>query len=374
MRRASIIFAALLGGCTTSTSPTPPTEVCTQTSERRVVTADFLNRSLSVFDESRLVDPACDAASAMVARIDLSAHPPGPLEVELTAGGDRAIVSSAPGFLAGNIIDESEIEEGHALLVVDLGSGQVDHVITLPHAPMGIAISPDDRFVLTANYGTSDEIGDTLSVIDLEAGTLIDTHTVGSRPEQVALSADGSTGLINAAEEDTVRSMTVDGANIVMSDPIAVGADPSDVALPSTSTALVTSSLGFSFSVIDTTDPGAPSVIAEHPTPSGIPYGVAHIPGTNEALVTTFLSTVTLVHLDLSAEPPAVLQEIAIEGSTFTLGAAVTSDGGHAFVPQPNDQRLSIVDLASGEAHFHQWLADTGPTYVAVQPDPAIDP
>jgi len=231
---------------------------------------------------------------------------------------------------------------------------------------MGLAITPDARHALSANYGDADVEGRTLSVIDIEAGEIIADYDVGARPEQVVISADGKRGLVNAAEDDTVRSFSIDGAELTLSDPLVVGSDPSDVAFVSGDRAVVTSSLALGYSLIDTSAP-QPTLIGEFSTPSGVPYGVTSLADGSEILVTTFLAGATVLHSDISGDTPTSLAEIRLEGSAFTLGAM--SDGqGHAFVPQPNDQRLSIVDLERQSARSLQWLDAVGPTYVAIQP------
>jgi hypothetical protein len=95
---------------------------------------------------------------------------------------------------------------------------------------------------------------------------------------------------------------------------------------------------------------------------------VALVAGTTEIVLTSFLAEATVARIDVGGAAPEELAVIALEGSAFTLGAAVDAEGRYAFVPQPNDARLSIVDFESGSARSVTWLDGHGPTWVAIGP------
>jgi sugar lactone lactonase YvrE len=327
---------------------------------RAVVTADWLNRSLTRFDEGEL------ASCAEPSRVTIALGEHAPLEVELTGDG-RAVVAAGPGFLAGVVVSADRVPVGGALLVVDLAAGAVIHTVALPAAPMGLAITPDGAYALTADYGEADLAGDSLSVIDLAAGLVVASHTVGGRPEQVALGPDGAVGAISFDQGSGLRTFTLEGSEVVLSDALVVADDPGDVAFVSRERLVVTSSLALSYSVIDVSDPLAPAIVAEHAV-SGVPFGVTAVPGTSEVVLPTFLVEGKLLHVDVASEPPTVLGETLLESGALTLGAAVSSDGRFAFVPQPAERRLSVVDLAAESARSVVWLEDVGPTWVAAAP------
>src|SRR5262245_36763669 len=95
--RSLLCAVLLLAGCADETEP----EQCPEgrADEKVVVTAEWLNGTLTIFGYDRLVDPRCSAAGAIVGTVDLSDYPPGPLEIEITPDGTRAIVSVGAGFL-----------------------------------------------------------------------------------------------------------------------------------------------------------------------------------------------------------------------------------------------------------------------------------
>jgi DNA-binding beta-propeller fold protein YncE len=363
-RAASLMLLPLVVACG---NPDDEPAACATSSERMLVTADWLNRSLSLFDAAALTDTACDVEDAMIDTIDLAEYAPGPLQLELTPQGE-AVVAVGPGFLAGTFVSADRVEAGGSVLVVDLDARSVVHEIAVPHAPMGLAITPDGRYALSANYGEVDIVGNTLTLIDLDAGVVLSSIEVGERPEQVALDAEGAGGLVNSAAGNVVRGFSFASETITLSDAIDIGDDPSDVSFISRERGVATSSLGISYSLIDTSDVTAPTLVDTFGSTSGIPYGVTTIDGSTEVLVTTFLAEASLLHVDLAGDTNEVLAEILLPGSPLTLVAVHDPVSGFAFVPQPGDQQLSIVDLATQTTRQITWLSDAGPTYVALRP------
>jgi YVTN family beta-propeller protein len=341
---------------------------CAPASEGRVVTADYLNRSLTVFDRGRLASGRCDAAQAMVGGrpLDLAEWAPGPLQVELTPDGTRAVVAVGPGFFAGGgqlLIGAPEPPPGGALLVVSLEPFEVLATIPTAHVPMGIAVAPDGARAYTANFGDAQEAGTTLTVVDLVTLTRVSDVEVGSQPEQVALSPDGTLGIVNLTSGFVRVFETADVAGS-LSAPLAVGTDPSDVTfVPGTPWAVVVNSVSTDMAVVDVTDPAAPEVHATVSLAGHIPYGVTWVPGTSTVLVTTLLGP--LVPVDLAADPPAAGAPMALPGGPFPLTVAVDPLGAHGFVPHPRDRLLSVVDLATREATSVEWLDEPGPTWAA---------
>src|SRR3954468_19403463 len=100
----ALVAASVLAACSSPAEPVKPGKPADPPFPARVVvTADWLNRSLTVFDYARLIDGKSSAVEARWATIDLADHAPGPLEVELTPDGRTAVVSVGPGFLGGSV-------------------------------------------------------------------------------------------------------------------------------------------------------------------------------------------------------------------------------------------------------------------------------
>ncbi len=357
-------FAAAACSSSSSSAPGAP---------RRVVTADWLNRSITVLDYDRLVDGQSDAASSIVRTIDLSSWEPGPIEVEITPDGSTAVVSVGPAFFDGlpGLVGDPEIPEGGTLLIVDLETGAVDEVQT-EDVPLGIAISPDGTTAYTANYGVSGARGDSLSIIDIAERRILEEVNVGSGPEQVALSPDGTLGILNVVSGDGIRLFQTADVTGTLTDVLPTGDDPSDVTfLDGNDRAVVANTFGFDVTLLDTSDPAAPRVLGSTPIGTGIAYGVTYVPELDEILApaaATGPSMPTfLVRYRRDGDSLVTDDTLELAGENFPLTAAA-SDGDFAFVAHIVDHSLSIVDLNSGAIRAVQWLTEPGPSYVAVQP------
>lgn len=342
---------------------------------RVVVTADWLNRSLTIFDHARLVAGGTVDESRW-ATVDLAPYAPGPLEVEVTPDGKTAIVSVSPGFMpaVGAIfIGPVDVPPGGTLLLVDLPTRTVRAEIKTAQVPMGIAITPDGKEAFIADFGEESAVGKTISKIDVLKGVLLDELEVSGRPEQIALSADGSLGIVSLDGESTTRVFDPKDFKNTLSPGVTTSTDPSGVALAEgTNVGVVANSLGSEgYSTIDVSDPLAPVAIETVNLALGIPYAATRIPGTKHVLLGGATgSHAKLVRIDCGVTPAAVVDTISLDNSRggFALSAAVDSDGKFAFVGIPGDNSLQVVDLSTKTARSLKWLTDRGPTYAAVQP------
>jgi len=342
-------------------------------SARLVVTADWLNQSLTLFDYHKLTDGQSDAAQAIVDTIDLSAWEPGPIEIEITPDGKTAIVSIGPAFFDGTgvtntLVGSPDVPPGGTLLLVDLVSGGAVEVAT-EDVPLGIAINSDGTLAYTANYGTIDQPGDTLSVIDIPGRRLVEEIHLGGRPEQVALSPDGTLGVVNiAGGSGGIRVFEVADIEGTLSSLVATGNDPSGVTFLSDSTrVVVANSFSVDVTLIDTSVPSAPSVIDSSDIQSGVPYGVTYMPGSEQILAPLGTGS-SLVTIDIDGDGLIPSAPSAIPGGAFPLTAAVDPTESFAFVAHIADKSLSIVDLYQGDSRSVTWLTAPGPSYVAIQP------
>lgn len=341
-----------------------------------VVTADWLNQSLTLLDYDRLTDGSSTGEDSIVGTIDLSDFAPGPLELELTPDGNIAVVSVAPGFFDGTgftnmIIGSPTVPPGGTLLVVDLTTGDAQSIET-EDVPMGIAISPDGSTVYTANFGTTDAPGDSLSIIDLVTLEVVEEITVGPGPEQVVLSPDGALGAVNVAGQDGIRVFETSDVAGTMTDVIFTGDDPSDLTFLDDSTRLlVTNSQSLSVVLVDTSNPSMPLVLDTRLPTTGTPYGITYVPSRSLSLAPTspLSPNLSAQWATIMIENDAITLSRAdpLAGGPFVLDAAVDATGDFAFIAHVADQQLSIVDLETGTVRGVSWLTDFGPTYVAVQ-------
>lgn len=345
--------------------------------EAIVVTADWLNRSLTVFDLEKLVDEEGTVQEAIVGTVDLAEYPPGPLELEITPDGKTAVVSVGPGFFQSGapngLLGGPVVPEGSALLLVDLESLQVVAALSTEDAPMGIAITPDGQYAYTANYGTDAQPGDSVSIIDIPNREIVDEFTVGSRPEQIAVDPEGELGVFNLTAEGGVRVFETGDFEETLTPVVFTGDDPSGVTFLEDSTRLVVANSGSSdLSVLDSSDLGA-LVLLDTVSLDGsfsVPYGVTYLSDSEEILVPLGVPSTLLRYLE---EGDSLLPTGSVElgGAPFPLVAAVDQEERYAFVPhmaEGSDPQLSIVSLSTEEVRGLSWLSGSGPSYVAVWP------
>jgi DNA-binding beta-propeller fold protein YncE len=338
---------------------------------RLVVTADWLNQSLTLLDYDKLIDGQSVDSEAIVDTIDLSNWEPGPIELEITPDGKTAVVSVGPAFFDGTgvtnmLIGSPDVPPGGALLIVDLESGEATEVAT-EDVPLGIAISSDGEVAYTANYGTIDAPGSTLSVIDIPGRTLITEITLGGRPEQVALSPDGTLGVVNIAG-GSGGIHVFETETLVMSPLIPTGNDPSDVTfLDDETRVVVANSFSLDVTLVDTSDPSAPFVIESVMIGGGFPYGVTYMPSRNQLILPTGTGS-NLVLVDVDGDLLTPSEPRVLPGGAFPLTAAVDPSESFAFVAHIADKTLSIIDLETGALRGVSWLENPGPAYAAVQP------
>jgi hypothetical protein len=344
--------------------------------DRLAVTADFLGGTLSLVDLDALVEGAT-RDDVVVGTVDLSAYAPGPLQVEVAADGVTAVVSVSPGFfggLVGATIGAANVAQAGTLLLVDLQTQTVTAELSTAHVPMGIAIAPDGTKAYTANYGTDDAPGETMTVVDLATATVVEDIVIGNRPEQVALDESGALGIVNLAADGTIRVFETSDPAGTLSAPLPVSDDPSGVTfVTGTSRAVVASSLNPStYQVIDVSDPENPTLLEDAPAPGGVPYAVTRIPGTTEVVcVASGFTTVTVVRSDIATDPSNLVWSHEITTTpTFPLSAAIDTPGNVALIDAPGANALLVVALDGASSYAIAWSPTnaTGPTYVALAP------
>ena len=343
---------------------------------RLAITADWQAGSLSLIDLEALAAGATAYDDVMVDTVDLSAYPPGPLEVEITPDGATAVVTTSPGCfdgLVGNLIGVGDVELDGALLLVDIASRSVTAELQPADVPMGIAISPDGATAYTANYGTSETAGTTMTVVNLAGATIVEDIEVGTRPEQVSLNADGTLGIINLASDGSVRVFETSDPAGTLSEPLETSDDPSDVDfIEGTDLAIVSNSSGEAiYTIIDVSDPAVPTIVEEPRPPGGFLYVATPIAGTQDVIVTaTDFAATTILRVSVAQMPTEVVWRVdRAMTSAFPLGAAVAEDLGVVLTVAPGANQLLVHGLDDGaEITAVPWLDPISPMYVAIQP------
>ena len=123
---------------------------------------------------------------------------------------------ATPGVSAGTLLVVNKASDTVSLL--DAETGRVLKTLPTGSHPHEVAISPDGRWALVSNYGTDDDPGWTLTVIDVENARedgLIDLapHT---RPHGVTWHPDGQRALVTTEGSDSMLIVDVRERRILM--------------------------------------------------------------------------------------------------------------------------------------------------------------
>ena len=153
-----------------------------------------------------LIDPATD-------------QPSGSIPVGSEPG--QVAVSADGNYAYAGIADPPSVAK------VDLVARTVVGTVAVPAAPEQLVLTPDGATVLTADRGTPDRPGKTVSLIDTADLTVRKSVPVGTAPHGVVVDDAGNHAWVTNADDDTVSVVTLDPA--AAGTTIAVGARPTGV-------------------------------------------------------------------------------------------------------------------------------------------------
>lgn len=283
------------GGDADGSAPVVPTKLA--------IVADWLNGSLSYVDVDKLA--AGTARDALVtATVDLSAYPPGPIDLAITPDKKTALVSSSTGFFAipgsSFLLGGVTLPSGPGkLLWVDIASGKVAAELDAGPGPMAIQITPDGKRAVAANFGSGSlsNADGTLVVLDLESKQVIDRVPAGLFPEELAFDETGTVAIYGYGSAGSLRSFSVADPRGTLSSEIALKGDSAGVAFfPGTKIAFAVQAPSVldivgggasngGYSVVDVSAPMAPKVLQDVRPDDAIGYPVVAAKNRGSVLV-----------------------------------------------------------------------------------------
>ena len=104
---------------------------------------------------------------------------------------------------------------------VDLAQRKVIESQSVPNPPVQLYLTPDETQVVSADQGTDDARGRTLSVIDTETMTTRGAVTVGAGPHGVVIDPSGHWAWVTNTYEDTVSTVDLSGLRLLATTPVA---------------------------------------------------------------------------------------------------------------------------------------------------------
>jgi DNA-binding beta-propeller fold protein YncE len=318
---------------------------------------------------------------------------------------NAALLLAAAWFATAPVAAETLLvvrKSDDALDFVDPGSGLRLASVALGRAPHEVSVSPDGKRAAVTNYGTREQPGSTLSIVDLEQPREVRRIDLAphTRPhgvawfaaDRIAVTTEGSSRLL-VVEPDSGRIVTAIETAQDVSHMVAVSADASrayvtnigsgtataldlvagrklgDIATGAGSEALALTPDGRQLwvaaradgrvAIVDTT---SLEVIARLPLP-GIPIRIAMTPDGRTALVTCAGSS-ELVAFDVASREERARRKVDVplaagaaerpfaqiaRGSALPVGLLVSGDGRSAYVAATMGDRVVQYDAVTLE-------------------------
>lgn len=333
------------------------------------VSADMLNKTLSIVDVKRLVEGGT-RADALVGSVDLAAYTPGPMSLAITPDGKTALVSISAGFLP--LIGTSVTAGDDKLLFVDLQTRTVSGELEIGNGPMGIAITPDGKHAFVGLFGEN-----YFAYVDIAARTYQPIDTGAPYNEEFAIDDSGEVGVISYGPAGNVRTFAI--ANPTqLGQTTALSGDAAGVAFfPGTKIAYLmqvptplNDNVG-GHDLLDVTDPLRPVAsdgVRIQSYPTTYPLVAVHARG-SVAFPAISDGMLTVVEMKLEKGAAREVQKIPIGAAgQLAYGIGATHDS-RVLVAAPETHTVSVVDLAAGNGFSIPWEGTQyGPTEIKLVP------
>jgi YVTN family beta-propeller protein len=261
--------------------------------------------------------------------------------VKRTSISRKLILAGSALFVTGSLEAATLLVANKAeatLSLVDLGSGKV--VATLPTGtgPHEVAVSPSGKLGLVANYGSAQQPGSTLTVVDVAGAKVIRTIDLGEhrRPHGVVF-LDERRALVTSEASKALLEVDVEAGKVVRAVPTGAEVSHMVAVAPDGSRAFVANIRSGTMTAIDLE---AGKVLGHVKTGAGA-EGIDVTPDGRQVWVT-----------NREADTVAVVDAKTLEvlGSTpspkFPIRAKATPDGKHVLVSNAQSGDLSVLSTA----------------------------
>lgn len=237
---------------------------------------------------------------------------------------------------AGTLVVANKSEATVSL--VDTGSGEILATLPTGNAPHEVAVSPNGRLALVGNYGTRDEPGSSLTVIDVGTAKVVKTIDLGdsTHPHGIVWFSD-EVALVTAEDLQALLRVNIESGEIEQK--ISTGAEISHMVTVARNHGLAfVSNIGSgSVTVIDL---ALGILVAEVPTGEGA-EGIAVTPDGRQVWVTNRAANTVSV---LNATGRHVIAQI--EAGEFPIRAEATADSRFVLVTNAKGNDLSVFSTA----------------------------
>lgn len=223
--------------------------------------------------------------------------------------------------------------------LIDVDSGEVVATVPTGEGPHEVAVSPDGRLAVVANYGTGEASGSTLTVVDVPAARVVRTVDLGryQRPHGLVWQ-DADTLYVTAEAQKAL--VEVDPRAGAVRRAMETGQEVSHMVAvtPDGSRAFVANIGSGTVTAIDLETGEKLADVETGAGAEGVAAGSERVWVTNRAADT--VSVVDAASLEVVS---------TVEPGSFPIRAEVTPDGRWVLVSNARSGTVSVIDAASAE-------------------------
>ena len=233
---------------------------------------------------------------------------------------------------------------------VAVPDGKVVATITVGTNPQGLAVSPDGSRIYVAN------LNGTVSAVDAVTRKVLSTFDVGNGPSGVAVSADGKSLYVTNYDSGEVSVVQTGTGDVV--DVIGVGTNPDAIVLNKAGDRVYVANTNSN--TVSVIGPGSVNSVAVGPNPSALALSAD---GSRLYVANFGDGSVSVIK---TADNTADGAAISVGGNP--AGIALSSDGATAYVSDFENGLVTVVDLATRTVTAEIAVGEN-PGALAVSPD-----
>jgi len=245
----------------------------------------------------------------------------------------------------------------NSISVIDTSSNTVVSTVPVGSQPNGVAVTPDGTRAYVANGG-----GD-VWVISTSNNTVLAKVVVGEYPTAVAITPDGTRAYVTRANGNSV-SVIATSSNTVTAT-ISVGTAPGGIAITPDGKSAYVTNVGTGSGPVSVIDTSSNTVTATVDLGNVAPVGVAVTPDGTRIYVLDGYGNLSVI----GTSSNTVVGTVSLAGNEISpFGLAITPDGTRAYVTRFAANSIAVIDTSSNTVVGTVSLG-AFPNGVAVTPD-----
>lgn len=262
-------------------------------------------------------------------------------------------------FVAGSLQAATLVVANKAeatVSLVDLRSGKVAATLPVGTGPHEVAVSPDGRLALVANYGEK-EPGSTMTLIDIPGAKVVKTIDLGEyRRPHGAVFLDGRRALVTSELSKAVLEVDVEAGKVVRQIPTGQEITHMVAVSPDHTRAYVANIVSGSMTALNLKEGKAVGTVK---TGAGT-EGIDVTPDGLQVWITNREDAVKVV----DAKTLEIIATIPV--ATFPIRAKVTPDGKRVLVSAVQSGDLVVLSAKERKVEKRIALSEDGPAPVGV--------